>query len=229
MCGRFSLAVAPWALEAYLENTYNIEGAMFDELPRYNIAPSQPLIAVIFDGKRYRAGRLKWGLLPSFITKETSSFRPINARIETAPEKPYFRQAFKKRRCLILADGFYEWQREDHKKMPMRIQHKRDPIFAMAGLYETHTDNDGVKTHTVTILTTEANTLIKPIHDRMPVILDRAKSKTWLENNAFDAQPETYKIPYQAEDLTLYPVNDIVNSPKNDIEACIEPRSDKAF
>jgi putative SOS response-associated peptidase YedK len=176
-------------------------GSLFDR-PRFNVAPTQP-IAVIRPGELVA---LRWGLVPSW-SKDCKGF--INARAETAAEKPTFRSAFKKRRCLIPADGFYEWQRTKAGKRPYFIRLRDGEPFAFAGLWEGETS---------AILTTAANDLMRPIHDRMPVILASEDYERWL------AEPDASVLrPYAADAMMAYPVSTYVNNAKQEGSECIEP------
>lgn len=221
MCGRFTLLME----EDILRERFLIEN--MDELqlkPSYNIAPSQNVLAVINDGEKNRAGFLKWGLVPGWAKDPKIGYKLINARAETIAEKPSFRSSYKKRRCLILADSFYEWKKEAGRKIPMRIMLKSKEPFAFAGLWEKWTGGEGKTLHTCTIITTEANELMEPIHDRMPVILNRETEKIWLDRGVTEDEVLRHCLrPYPSEALAVYGVSDIVNSPKNDIPDCIAP------
>ena len=180
MCGRYSLFAEFRIIEErFGEATFGEE----DYEESYNIAPSQMVLSVINDGTKNRLGYLKWGLVPTWAKDPKIGFKMINARAETAHEKPSFREAFKKRRCLIVADSFYEWKREEGRKIPMRIKMKNNQLFAMAGLWESWKDENGKLIHTCTILTTEANGLMSSIHERMPVILKKEYEQSWLNPN----------------------------------------------
>lgn len=225
MCGRFTLALSPeeiaqlMALDAALDQELGL-------LPRYNIAPGQEIVAAVQDAPDApRAPRaFRWGLVPGWADDPAVGNRLINARSETAAEKPSFRAAFRRRRCLIPADGFYEWQRKVAKKRPWIFRVTDDPGFCMAGLWETWTPPEGGPLYTCTILTTEANDLLRPIHDRMPVILRRDAYERWLT-----AQPdETAGLrdllrPFPADAMEAWPVSTLVNSPRNDGPECVEP------
>ncbi|MGD1855832.1 MAG: SOS response-associated peptidase [Leptolyngbyaceae cyanobacterium] len=188
--------------------------------PRYNIAPSQPVSAVIA-GHEYRI--FQWGLIPSWAKDVKIGYRLINARSETAAEKPSFRAAFKRRRCLIPTDGFYEWQRtaNNKKKQPFYIHLRERPIFAFAGLWEQWEGADGSYLETCTILTTAPNELMEPIHNRMPVIVAKADYDRWL--TAPPAQVQGLMKPYDADEMEAYPVSTLVNSPRNEVPDCITP------
>lgn len=215
MCGRFALYAD---YEALLER-FEIEEAALDRASyeeNYNVAPSQQIAAVINDGKRNRLGTLRWGLIPSWAKDEKIGYKMINARAETAAEKPSFRSAFKKKRCLIPANAFYEWKKGQDGKTPMLIHLEGDELFAFAGLWESWESPEGEVVHSCTILTTQPNAVMADIHDRMPVILDKEAEKTWLDPNVQDPELLQKLIkPYEAEVLEAYEVSSAVNSPKN--------------
>lgn len=213
MCGRYSLFADFREIEErFGEATF--EEDEYEE--SYNIAPSQMVLSVINDGVKNRLGYLKWGLVPSWAKDSKVGFKMINARAETVHEKPSFREAFKKKRCLIVADSFYEWKRTEDQKVPMRIKMKNNELFAMAGLWESWKSPSGELVHTCTILTTEPNDLMSTIHDRMPVILKQADEQKWLNpavKTIDDLKP--FLIPLENGLLEAYEVSDKVNSPKN--------------
>lgn len=222
VCGRYSL----FTDYAILIDRFNVEKMAVDEgeyTPSYNVAPSQQIIAIINDGHKNRLGSLRWGLIPPWAKDEKIGYKMINARSETVAEKPSFRNAFKKKRCLVVADSFYEWQRKDGEKIPMRIKLKNGEPFAFAALWESWKAPDGKTVNTCSILTTEANSLMKSIHDRMPVILTKEEEEMWLDPNVEDV--ETLKgllKPYKAEEMEAYRVSEEVNSPKNNKPELIE-------
>jgi putative SOS response-associated peptidase YedK len=176
MCGRYSLyADYRTLLERFAIEETAVEES--DYAASYNIAPSQEVLAVVNDGTKNRLGFLKWGLIPPWAKDEKMGYKMINARAETAAEKPSFRHAFKKKRCIILADSFYEWRRTDEGKIPMLVKMKRGEPFAFAGLWESWKSPEGKVVNTCTILTTEANELMGTIHDRMPVVLSKKEKR----------------------------------------------------
>ncbi|MGB6777901.1 MAG: SOS response-associated peptidase [Planococcus citreus] len=215
MCGRFAL----YADYGALLERFEIEEAALDQASyeeNYNVAPSQQIVAVINDGERNRLGTLRWGLIPSWAKDEKIGYKMINARAETAAEKPSFRSAFKKKRCLIPANAFYEWKKGQDGKTPMLIHLEGDELFAFAGLWESWESPEGEVVHSCTILTTQPNAVMADIHDRMPVILDKKAEKTWLDPNVEDPELLQKLIkPYEAEVLEAYEVSSAVNSPKN--------------
>ena len=215
MCGRFTL----FASFNDIIERFNIEQSITEELynPNYNVAPSHSVLSVINDGKINRLGYLKWGLIPSWAKDEKIGDKMINARAETLNEKPSYRMAYKKKRCLIIADSFYEWKRhEDKTKTPMRIKLKSDELFAMAGLWEQWKSPKGDSVYSCTVITTTPNDLVIDIHDRMPVILRPEDEKTWLDNSINDVNLlDDLLKPLPEELLEAYEVSNLVNSPKN--------------
>ncbi len=186
----------------------------------FNIAPGADILAVIRKGNARVMTALKWGLVP-YWAKDLKSAKPlINARGETVREKPSFRQAFRSGRCVILADGFYEWKRDNGSaKIPYFFRLKSGRTMAFAGIADTW-DKDGKPIETAAIVTTQANELMAPVHDRMPVILPEDRLLAWLDASDTDG-PEGMLAPYPASEMEAYPVSPLVNSPKNDSADCI--------
>ncbi len=215
MCGRYALYTD---LNVILER-FDIEQVSFGEdeyIESYNIAPSQQVAAVINDGNKNRLGKLQWGLIPPWAKEAKVGFKMINARAETAAEKPSFRTAFKKKRCLVVADSFYEWKKEESGKKPMLIKMKSGEPFAFAGLWESWKSPEGETVHSCSILTTKPNHLMESIHDRMPVILSKEAEKIWLDPKVQDTELlEGLLKPFDEKELEAYQVSDKVNSPKN--------------
>ena len=222
MCGRYSLYAD---YRAILER-FDIDEMSFEEedySQNFNVAPSQQVIAVVNDGTKNRLGFLKWGLVPPWAKDEKIGYKMINARSETAAEKPSFRNAFKKKRCLVVADSFYEWKRTDDGKTPMRIKLKSGEPFAFAALWESWKSPDGKTVNTCSILTTKANELMETIHERMPVILTKEAEKIWLDPKVRDAEVLGSLLqPFDSNKLEAYEVSDAVNSPKNNGPELIE-------
>lgn len=223
MCGRFTITIDLEDLREYLVDHYDITELKSEfELPRYNIAPTQDVITIINDGSKNRVGLLKWGLIPPFAKDEKIGASMINAKSETLMEKPSFRSSFQTKRCVILADSFYEWKREENKKTPMRIGLNNNQIFPMAGLWSTFTRPDGTKIHSTTIITTHANELMSEIHDRMPVILDDQAVATWLNPRIQDLNMLSKMLkPYESKAMYSYKVSPIVNNARNEVKECI--------
>jgi putative SOS response-associated peptidase YedK len=220
MCGRFNLHTSP----AELAEIFDL--LRMPELePRYNIAPTQPVLGIVA-AEAGREGRLfHWGLIPSWAKDPKLGGRMINARAETVATKPAFRAAFKRRRCLIPADGFYERKQTGGRtKQPMHIGRRDGRPFAFAGLWERWGGADGSEIESCTIVTTDANALLAEIHDRMPVILPERAYAVWLDREVDDREVlEGLLGPCPADELRAYPVATLVNSPKNDVPACLEP------
>ena len=221
MCGRFTQTKSP---DVIAEQFQLQEPPLFKT--RYNIAPSQSVVAIrITPESSTRAGvLLRWGLIPSWAKDTKIGAQCINAKAETVSVKPAFRAAFKKRRCLVLADGFYEWQMQGTRKQPMWISLKSKTPFAFAGLWEHWRPPEGEPLETCTIITTEANDFMKPIHARMPVILPPSSYYQWLDPGFSDVSVLNALLrPNSSEDLMAYPVSTLVNSPRNDVRQCLEP------
>lgn len=221
MCGRYTLK----ADKKQLTETF-VDLEFPNNMPsRYNIAPTQP-IAVVANTGENKVDFFTWGLIPSWAKDPAIGSRMINARAETLAEKPSFKTAYKRRRCLVLADGFYEWKKElgSSVKTPMYIQLESQEPFAFAGLWESWHNSDGSHILSCTIITTAPNELMASIHNRMPVILPPAAYPQWLdpaEQNPSNLQPLLQ--PYPSEEMTAFPVSRTVNNPRNDTPECVIP------
>ena len=223
MCGRFTLFVDPKDL---MEAFPGFE-APLEWTPRYNIAPSQPVAVIPNDGQN-KIEFFQWGLIPSWAKDPKIGNRMINARAETLAEKPSFRAAYRRRRCLVLADGFYEWRKEPGRraKTPMYIRLRSGQPFAFAGLWETWRSPGDRTIFSCNIITTEPNPLVAEIHNRMPVILEPQAYDLWLD--PAEQSPERLGVwlkPYPASEMTAYAVSTLVNNPANDSPGCIAPLS----
>lgn len=222
MCGRYTLHHKPEAVAA----RFNVEAPHELIVPRFNIAPSQIVPVVRGRDARESARELvgcKWGLVPFWAEDPSIGNRMINARAETLAEKPSYKRALKSRRCLIPADGFYEWKKDGKAKQPMHIKRPDDELFAFAGLWEEWKAPDGQRLQTCTIITTEPNELMAQIHNRMPVILPRAAESVWLDPTFDDpAQLVALLKPYDARELEAYPVSPAVNSPAREGDELID-------
>ena len=216
MCGRFTIFADPDRLAERFQAELPAEGLQ----PRYNAAPTQHL-PVILNEVPPAIQLLQWGLIPSWAKDPAIGSRMINARAETLAEKPSFRAAFKKRRCLVLADGFYEWLQTPAGKQPMRITLASGEPFAMAGLWESWHAPDGSLLRTFTIITGEPNELVAPIHNRMPAILLPEHEAIWLDNAAEPAIWQDILRPYPAQRMAAYPVSRRVNFVGNDDEGLV--------
>lgn len=217
MCGRYTML----ADELKVMKAFQFENRVMDFAKSYNVAPGQEVLAVIHDGRIRRAGYLKWGLVPAFAKDEKSAFKMINARSETAHVKASFRNLMAKRRCLIIADSFYEWQKSSKESKPYRIQVKDRDLFAFAGLWDKY-EQDGKVLFTCTILTKNSNAFMENIHHRMPIILPRDKESAWL-NPQMKRGQDAFRFlqSVEAETFSAYPVTDYVNKAANNDANCI--------
>jgi putative SOS response-associated peptidase YedK len=227
MCGRFTLRTPLNRLvERFL---FELHDQVLE--PRFNIAPSQP-VAVVRQASPdvpRQLGWLKWGLVPSWAKEASVGYKLINARSETVAEKPSFRSAFQHRRCLVIADGYFEWRRVPaaKQKQPFYIHLRDDRPFAFAGLWERWKAADGSPLETCTIVTTDANQLTRSIHPRMPVILNPDHYQRWLTTPPSESRELLECLQaYPSEQMDLFPVSTLVNSPKNESPNCIEPDED---
>jgi len=219
MCGRFTIVFD----SNQLMHRFGIEEIPFDWREIYNVAPGQKIPAIIENKGERRIGQLKWGLVPFWSKDEKVGYKMINAKSETLQDRPAFKNLFARKRCIIPADGFYEWKKIGKEKQPMRIMMKTGEPFALAGLYDTWTNPEGVKLHTCTIITTKPNEVVKDIHDRMPVILRKQDEQLWLDREKFDADLlQSLLVPYDHDQMRAYPVPSMVGSPKNNIPECIQ-------
>jgi putative SOS response-associated peptidase YedK len=221
MCGRFTLTVDPADLrEAFPEFIFPPQ-----LLPRYNIAPTQPILVLPNDGTN-KADLYIWGLIPSWAKDPAIGSRLINARAETVTEKPSFRSAYKYHRCLIFADAFFEWQNrsDSQAKLPYLIRLKSGKPFAFAGLWEHWQSPDGSGIKSATIITTSPNELMAPIHNRMPVILPASAYAKWLDPYPHaQGGLEGLLIRYPAEEMQAWPITTLVNNPANDLPEVLTP------
>lgn len=221
MCGRFTLSQTAEAIY----QTFHVN-KIPDLEPQYNIAPTQMVAAVLHnpETKQREFQKLRWGLIPSWAKDLGMGAKLINARAETAAEKPAFRSAFKHRRCLVVADGFYEWQTKEGKKQPFYFHLKEGKPFGFAGLWEQWRSPQGEEITSCTILTTKCNELLEPIHERMPVILQPQDYSLWLDPQVQTPEPLQQLLhPYPSEAMMAYPVTTVVNSPKHNSPDCIKP------
>lgn len=218
MCGRFTLTVEPREILA----EFGVE-ASDAYRPRYNVAPTQAVWAVTQQATEWQLGSLIWGLVPHWARGGRGAQLRINARSETVAVKPSYRDSFRQRRCLILADGFYEWQGEGKYRRPMLIRRRDARPYAFAGLWDGWSAADGSMTYSCTILTTTANDAIRAIHDRMPVILNARQRNVWLDPLSGPAALGALLQPCPAEELEVFAVSSLVNSAHNDVPECVTP------
>jgi putative SOS response-associated peptidase YedK len=222
MCGRFTLHTRA----EQIGEAFHLAGLPARELsPRYNIVPAQD-IAIIRSAERGREMVMaRWGLIPGWSKESKSKYATINARIESVAEKPTYRTPFRRQRCLIPADGFYEWKQDAGNKIPHHIRMKDGKVFAFAGLWD-HWEGEGESEHieSCTIIVMPANAVMKPIHERMPAIIAAKDYDAWLDPGVTDKQDiMQYLDSAPSSDLTAYPVSTRVNSAKNNDARCIEP------
>lgn len=219
MCGRFVRK----SDARTIAREFDVDEVAADLAPSYNVAPSQQ-VAVVMTEEKKRLVSMKWGLIPAWSDDPSIGNRLINARAETVAEKPSFREAFMRQRCLVIADGFYEWQKRGRTRQPYFIRLKTDQPFGFAGLYDVWTSPGGEVITTCTIITSEPNETVKTLHDRMPVILSKEFEDAWLDPyNADHASLVQMLSPYSANEMEMHTVSALVNSPANDSPECMAP------
>ncbi|MDQ6643817.1 MAG: SOS response-associated peptidase [Chloroflexota bacterium] len=211
MCGRFTLTTDLNAVAKEFGVTPSLQVS-----PRYNVAPTQEVVSILRNGLAHMEW-LQWGLIPSWAKDETIGAKMINARAETLAEKPSFKRLLRSKRCLVVADGFYEWKKEQGGKIPMYITLKDGSPFAFAGLWDLWHSPDGRDIRTCTLVTTQPNMLVASIHDRMPVILAADARDMWLDTALQDEQALLPLLaPYPAEEMMARAVSRLVNNPKSE-------------
>lgn len=224
MCGRYTLISAPQAIRALFRYA---EQPNFP--PRYNIAPTQPIAVVRLTNRQRQVVLMRWGLLPSWVKDPKAFSLIVNARGETVLDKPSYRAAMKRRRCLIPADGFYEWKTTGASKQPYYVRARSGAPLAFAGLWETWAGPNGEEVDTVTIVTTEANGTLRPVHDRMPVIVPPEAFDIWLDtDNVDDRTAAALIVPAPDSLLETWPVSTDVNRVANDNAGLIDPVAEMA-
>lgn len=212
MCGRYTQTLP--AID--VAETLGLEKPDFSFVPRFNAAPTQ-LLPLITDAEPKRMQLFRWGLIPFWAKDPAIGNRMINARAETVAVKPAYKHAFKKRRCLIVADGFYEWKKTPHGKVPHHIRLKSHEVMTLAGLWERWVDKEtGEEISSFTLITTQPNELMVPIHDRMPVIVAPHKRDEWLASTTSPEDLQELLVPYPADQMEAQAVSTLVNSPRND-------------
>ena len=218
MCGRYTMRTS---CKVVAEVFALADEPLFQ--PRFNIAPTQQVPVVRLDEKGRHLAFMRWGLIPHWADDPAIGNRMINTRAETAATKPSFRGPFRHHRCLVVADGFYEWQKTDGKKHPFYIRLRDDKPFAFAGLWD-HWDRGEEPIDSCTILTTDANETVKIVHDRMPVILAPKDFAAWFDPDLKDPKSlESLLRPYPGDAMVAYPVSTLVNNPRNENPRCLEP------
>lgn len=218
MCGRFSVTVS----EEALRRRFDVEFPSGSYEPRYNAAPSQYLWVVPQESP-HMAFPYRWGLIPSWAKDKKTGNRLINARAETIARKPMFRASFRKHRCLVLADGFYEWNKKSSKRTPYRITLKDGEPFAFAGIYDIWRDESGKEVRSFSIITIESNGLIAKIHDRMPVILSKREERAWLNPDKDPNDLEKLLHPMPEKEMKMWEISPLINRPSNDVPDVIKP------
>ena len=216
MCGRFSVATDQRALE----DRFSFTGGSIKFAPSFNVAPTDSVLTITAK----RPENMRWGLIPHWAKDPSIGSRMINAKAESVAEKPSFRAAFRKRRCLIVADGYYEWRKIGSRRQPFRIVLKSGEPFGFAGIWESWWPKEGERIRSCAVITTQANGVVEPIHDRMPVILPRSVESMWLDPDIDDpAVLSSLLDSVPAEEMEAYEVSTLVNSVANNVPECIEP------
>ncbi len=222
MCGRYTLRQTD-----DVQQRFGIQQLMLALEPRYNIAPTQTVPVVIGADDERQLALMRWGLIPSWTKDPHSLPLMINARAEGIANKPAFRKPLRSQRCIVPTDGFYEWAKDGARKQPYFIHFDDDHLFGFAGLYDTYRDADGQETKTFTIITTTANDVLTPLHDRMPVILRREDEAEWLDPGVTDPfQIMRLLVPFPSDDIETYPVAPLVNRADRDTPALIKRQGD---
>ncbi|MBF0506469.1 MAG: SOS response-associated peptidase [Nitrospirae bacterium] len=219
MCGRFDLH----SETKVILREFRVDSFSTDYHPSYNIAPSRRIVIIKDDGKKHIV-QCMWGFLPSWVKDPSMANKMINARAETVAEKPAFKDSFRHRRCLVVADGFFEWRRQGKRKMPVYVRLKSRSPIGFAGIYNTWTSPEGESICTCAIITTEANDLLEPIHDRMPAIIPKDGEDLWLDPHITEKERLMPLLrPYASEDMEMYDVSPLVNKPGYDSPEIIIP------
>lgn len=219
MCGRFAITETL----IRLISRFNFDAEDFEYIKRYNIAPSQAVPIILFrDGKR-KMEMLKWGLVPFWAKEPKIGNKMINVRAESVKTKPGFKKSVRRRRCLVPATGFFEWERKGKEKIPYYIYLENEEPFAMAGIWDRWEDSDGNELETFAIITCVPNGLVENLHDRMPVILLPEDEEQWLDPKIQDEKNVIHLLkPYPADKMTMHRVSTLVNSYMNDVPECVE-------
>ena len=219
MCGRFTLTLE----SIVISERFRVP--LDDWQPQYNIAPSQLCPIVLMENHQRHLDFMHWGLIPHWSNDKKSSYKLINARIESVKSKPIFRKLFRTKRCLVPADGFFEWRKSPGGKIPFRITLKNGHLFAFAGLWDVWHNSAEEEVKSFTILTTEANSMLSGLHNRMPIMLKKENEGNWLNPDIPLEKLDMVLKPIPPEELILYEVSNVVNSWKIDNLKCIQPLS----
>jgi len=228
MCGRSSLSKTEKELEERFNATFYSDNLrQYNPLPNYNVAPSH-VMPIITNDDRAHFTAMRWGLIPSWAKDSKIGFKMINARIETLFEKSAFKMAVAKRRCLVPADGFYEWQKSPQGKKPFRITMKDQSIFSMAGLWDRWVDEKGQQVFSFSVITQAPNELMMDIHDRMPAILTKEQESLWLANDIRPQELIGMIEPYPSELMEAYTVSKKIGNVKNNSADLIDPKEEQS-
>ncbi len=220
MCGRFANTEYLNIIAEY----YDIDEIYSSAKPSYNVAPGNSIPSIVFCNKKRILKDFRWGLVPHWAKDPKTGYRMINARAETIGEKPGFKKALSARRCLIVAGGFFEWEKKKKGKHPVYVYLEDKKLMVMAGLHEKWVSGEKKVLETCTIITTTPNRLLEPIHNRMPVILHEQDINTWLDTENHPAEEVISLLkPFPSHEMKYHPVSDLVNSPKNNSPECIVP------
>jgi putative SOS response-associated peptidase YedK len=220
MCGRFAL----YRNLEEIQEEFNIQQVRWQPAPSYNVAPTQGVAVVVQRDDGNSLEQMRWGLIPAWAKDPAIGSRMINARSETLSQKPSFKRPLKSQRCLVIADGFFEWAKTEQGKVPMFIRPKSPRPFGFAGLYDVWVSPQGESIASCTIVTTRANDFMQPIHDRMPLILPKSQEAVWLEPSTPHIEEWLSALaPYPGNDMEAYEVSRRVNSPQNNSPECIQP------
>lgn len=220
MCGRFTLAID---FDSIIKHFELENDAVINEFKAsYNISPGQNILVLTSKTGKYDLNLFKWGLVPFYAKSASDGYKMINARAETLKEKPTFRNLLKNNRCLIIADGFYEWKKENKEKIPYYFKLKDRNIFTFAGLWSRWVSQKNEIVDSCTIITTKPNSIMENIHNRMPVILSEEDQHKWLDKNLDDDRLNEIFKPFPSDKMYAYKVSDYVNSTKNDGDKCVK-------
>jgi putative SOS response-associated peptidase YedK len=222
MCGRVILTLSAKMIEAILNDSLDINDLNIDDfIPRYNISPGQNLLSIIQHKDQKRAGYMKWQFVPTFAKSEADGYQFVNARSESIHEKSSFKDAFQTRRCIVLCNGFYEWHRNASEKTA-HFFHNKDHLIPLGGIWNAYTQKDGSKNYGFSLITTEANQTMSPVHHRMPVIIPFDQVNQWLNKSTSLSNLQVLMRPMKNDYLSTYEVSNHVNKIHNDDNKCIE-------
>lgn len=220
MCGRFAL----YSNVSEIREAFKIQQVRWEPEASYNVAPSQEVAVVVNRESGRSLEKMMWGLIPFWAKDDKIGSKMINARSETLSQKPSFKRPFKSQRCLVVANGFYEWTKTERGKVPMFIQLEPQRLLGLAGLFDVWKSPQGQDVFSCTIVTTEANDFMQPIHGRMPLILAKSQEAEWLDPATPDIDGWLRAIgPYPNQEMEAYEVSRLVNSPQNNSMECIQP------